>query len=62
MLDDGDGVCAFVAHIVVMDEVFAVAERFNLFDFMNAFAILGVAAEFPDGVAATIAELVVVRF
>jgi hypothetical protein len=45
-----------------MDEVFAIAERFDFFDFANVLAILRVAAEFPDRVAATIAELVVVRF
>lgn len=54
--------CAFVAHVVVMDDIFAVAERFDFLDFVNVLAILRVTAEFLNRVAATIAELVVVGF
>ena len=60
MNNGGDRVRAFVAHVVVMDEVFAVAERFDFLDFVNVLAILRATAEFPDCVTADVAVFVVI--
>ena len=51
---------SLIAHIVVMDAVFVLFYGLDFFNFLNVFAILGVATEFPDGVATSIAELFVV--
>ena len=43
-----------------MDAVFVLFYGLDFFNFLNVFAILCVATEFPDGVATSIAELFVV--
>ena len=60
LLDDCDGMRSFIAHVVVMDSVFVFSNGFDFFNFLNVFAILCVATEFPDGVATSIAEFFVV--